>query len=71
MSYPRLCPTCAFFEFDGGEPGYSTYTPGVNMTIGCAKSRWYLGSYDTLADARRAMRTAQTCPDFKLYEEPT
>ena len=67
---PRLCPTCAFFRFDGGERGYSTYTPGTDMSIGCDKDHWMLGTGDTLADARKAMLTATTCKDFALYEEP-
>lgn len=69
MAEPRLCPTCVFFDFDGGERGYSTYTPGTDMSIECRRDHWSLGTDDTLADARRAMHMAETCKDFKLYTE--
>ena len=71
MTEPRLCPTCKWFEFDGGERGYSTYTQGSDMSIGCAKNKWALGCEDSLATARKAMHMASKCKDYKLYVEPT
>lgn len=69
MAEPRLCPTCKFFWLDLGSEGYSEYTPGYPGDMSCTKGHWSLDTSDTLAYARKAMHTAETCKDYELYVE--
>lgn len=82
--YERLCVTCQHCQFSPMSPGYSSLTPGSEMEMHCGLTkltkagrrhpsgayRWDLRDAFSLADARRMLLTAQTCPDYTLYVEP-
>lgn len=60
------CLYCKYFYLLAGEYGYSEYTPGSDVRIGCDKGVWDLDNYmDTEVDFRRKMLTANEC---KYYD---
>ena len=36
----KLCVFCKHWEFYGGSPGYSEYTPGTATSMDCAKGKF-------------------------------
>ena len=65
---PLTCLFCRFFLFDTGLQGYSEYTPGEAMEIGCALGKWTIRQFDDLLEKspERCMTMAATCEDFEL-----
>ena len=66
MTRERLCWDCQHVYWKPASPGYSDLTPGSSLDISCNKHHWALDAYgDTLADFRRYLLMAGTCPDFE------
>ncbi len=63
----RLCWSCKHFSFDGGERGYSEYTPGDNASLDCAKNVFNTDLEDlgTSDDLRKLLMTAENCVKFE------
>ena len=68
----RLCIFCKHWAFDGGEPGYSEMTPGMDASMNCLKGRWRTTSsrgfrlyeLDSPEDFRAKIKQAEKCPDY-------
>lgn len=61
----KTCLGCRWFEFYVGFGG-SDVTPPEGTTLRCQKRHWSLGSYgDDAHDLRKALATAEHCPDFE------
>ena len=66
----RTCLTCRSFYFEPATVGYSEYTPGGGMSIGCYRYEWELDEYeDTDESYRQKMMSAETCSKFVEYTE--
>jgi hypothetical protein len=68
----KLCVFCKDWYFDGGDTGYSEYTPGYNASMGCYKDRWKKGTKSisimniySQEEFRKIILQAQTCPDYE------
>jgi len=62
----RTCIECRFWEFDGGSPGYSEWTPGWGWRSGCMKGVWKLDGEGTSTDEfRRMLEAAAGCDEFE------
>ena len=65
-----LCVTCKHFQFDGGEPDYSEYTPGEQASLSCnldlmGRNGKVYTHYLTLMDFRNLIRSASKCPKYE------
>lgn len=60
----KLCLFCKRFLFDMGQPDYSKLTLGDPASIECSKQYWRMSYDSTRAEYRKAMQTAETCPDY-------
>jgi hypothetical protein len=62
----KLCLECKNLDWSTAEPGYSEYTPGSDMYIGCRKDKWRFDNYLTTAtEWGKMLRMAETCEHFK------
>jgi len=62
----RICWSCEHIRFETGEPGYSEYTPGSEMSLECGKSYWELDNCeDGLAEFKAKLMSAERCADFQ------
>jgi hypothetical protein len=51
---------------------YSELTPGEDVKIGCHKYHWAFDAHGTtITEFRVMMGTAETCPDFIDYNQPS
>lgn len=69
MADRSCCVNCHHFNFWPGDPGYSEFTPGSDMTISCAVGVWRADCDTFEAEFRRLMRSSETCEKF-LAEVP-
>jgi hypothetical protein len=58
------CLDCTHFYFSPYERGYSEYTPGQEMNLGCNKDHWDRESCYSEEDFRNNMMSAKTCKDY-------
>lgn len=58
------CHSCAHFDIDTGEPGYSEWTPGSDMRFMCLKDHWELAVGDPDENMRRGLEYGLTCSDY-------
>ncbi len=65
----RLCVFCKHFNLDMGDPGYSEMTPGYDAIIECCRNHWEMSQMDDVSDYRKNIERAQTCPDYRHYDE--
>lgn len=77
MTPEKLCVFCKHWEFNGGSPGYSEMTPGMNASMDCRKRKWadekrrrWVGGFDITdcmseEDFRRLILKARTCPSYE------
>lgn len=66
----RICWSCRHVLFDTGEPGYSEYTPGSEMSLSCGRGYWEFHQYeDSLAVFREKLQSAERCADFTRHDE--
>lgn len=64
------CIFCKSFYFRTGQPAYSEWTPGGDAEMGCQKSLMEIDFWDDDTDSfRKALRTAETCPEFGAVRE--
>lgn len=61
-----VCWSCKHFHFQGGDAGYSEYTPGYSASMYCGKNEWHF-DFDNAsqADLEKTLKTAETCPRFE------
>lgn len=62
----RLCIFCKHFEFNPGSPGYSEYTPGENMSMGCNMRVW---EFDFGDDFHQCIQHAYTCEKYERSKD--
>ncbi len=62
---PKFCYECRYFNFSPGSPGYSSWTPGSDLSFGCMKNIW--SGFDILdeSDFASKIKTAETCEKFE------
>lgn len=58
------CHSCKHLDLNPGEPGYSGWTPGSNMSFECLKGHWLLRVGDPAEDMRRGLEHGLTCSDY-------
>ena len=64
------CLLCHHFYFSPATAGYSEYTPGGEMSVGCYLDKWELDEYeDTDESYRHKMMSAETCKEFVEYKK--
>jgi len=69
VEIPRTCILCEHFDFDGGEPDYSEYTPGANWSCECIKGHFLMSGLGVNhADFREALLQAVDCADFQFSQ---
>ena len=63
----RLCVFCKHFDITDGEPGYSEWTPGSDMRIGCGKYLWSVENMETGGPEkfRVEIKRAATCGEWQ------
>lgn len=65
----RLCWSCKHFYFDGGDSGYSEYTPGYMGSMTCHKKKFDYRLEDMTQDTLRVtLMTAEECDKFEKRE---
>jgi hypothetical protein len=66
----RLCVLCEHFEFSGGSPTYSEYTPGSSGDMACNKKVWTDDmDYMSTERYREIMLTAVNCGQFEIADD--
>lgn len=67
---PKKCLLCKYWEFYGGSPEYSDYTPGDNWSMGCLQKVWICeGDYLTISEFRQCMNHAKDCNYYTEVKE--
>ena len=67
MTGPKICLACKHFSFDGGMRGYSSWTPGSDMSVSCDKGHW--NAFEETAEMFfRDNLMARDCPDYEVSE---
>ena len=63
----RVCWSCKYFLFQGGEPDRSDITPGYEGSLVCSKEVWKseMRDIDHADDLRKLLTTAEWCDKFK------
>lgn len=65
MPNPLTCILCVHWRFDGGEPDYSTLTPGSDWASYCARQVWRANGHRETEETYRAkLLTANRCQMF-------
>jgi hypothetical protein len=64
---PKICLACKHFKFDGGERGYSSWTPGSDMRVECGKGHWDAFEQSAEQFFKDNLR-ARECPDYEVSE---
>jgi len=65
----KNCLLCKHFYLISGSPGYSEYTPGSDLVIGCDRNVWEFDSSMTSEDEFLGfMNTANTCDRYEPRE---
>ena len=60
-----ICVFCEHLYFSEGCGGYSEYTPGYDVSMGCRKGKWSIDFFDLSTDEyRETMLTAETCGEY-------
>jgi len=68
----RTCLDCEYWNFYGGERGYSSLTPGSDMVIGCGRGHWRLINLEggNEMSFRETVAMAAECKDFSPVPPP-
>ena len=65
----RICVQCEHFYFDGGDRGYSEFTPGSEAVIECTAGVWSMTNSGYGVNNRKEFRLniskAETCDKFQ------
>jgi hypothetical protein len=66
----KTCMLCKYWYFDGGSPGYSEYTPGIDWSMLCNEGVWDCDDkYITVGGFRSIMKKAESCSKFEEAPE--
>ena len=66
----KICLFCKWFYFTAGTKGWSEYTPGSEMDIGCEKDHWDVCvEEDREYMLREKMLRARKCKDYELSSD--
>ena len=69
MPLAKVCWSCNHMMFSNSDPGYSSWTPGWNFSMGCGKGYWVFDSDGDYVEAFRGkLLTAENCKDFEERE---
>lgn len=64
------CLDCRYLNYRTGDPGYSEYTPGWDVSMSCNKAHWTYDAYnDELPQLRAKLYMARECKDFQVSED--
>lgn len=66
----KNCMLCEHWEFDGGSPEYSEWTPGSDWSMECHKNIWKCDkNYMTKKEFVRCMKHAEKCAFYIISED--
>lgn len=67
MAEVRMCLWCRHFSLIEADRGYSSWTPGSDMSMSCDKNVWHYNPYEDGSAAFGAkLATAAECPMYEL-----
>lgn len=69
----KLCVFCKHWDFNGGEPGYSEMTPGIDTSMGCRKGkygrRFRLDDIYSERGFREHIKQAESCDSYEVAKD--